>query len=47
MLKVFYMDVAKVNRGVAKIGQDVAYVTMVAYICCKYLFLMFYMFFQT
>jgi hypothetical protein len=35
---MFHMRVAKVNR-------DVAYVVMVVYVCCKFLFLMFYMFF--
>jgi len=37
---VFQMDVAKVNR-------DVAYVTMVVHVCCKLLFLMFHLFFET
>jgi hypothetical protein len=34
------MDVAKVDQGVA-------YVTMVVHVCCKCLFSMFYLFFQT
>ena len=34
---MFRMDVAKVNR-------DVAYVAMVVYICCKLMFLIFYLF---
>ena len=33
------MDVAKVDRGVA-------YVAMVVHVCCKRLFLMFYLFFR-
>ena len=40
MLQVFYTDVAKVDR-------DVAYVKMVLHICCKLLFPMFHLFFQT
>jgi hypothetical protein len=39
MLQVFHMDVAKVDR-------DVAYVAMVVHVCCKLLFLMFYLFFR-
>jgi hypothetical protein len=35
---VFHMDVAKVD-------QDVIYVAMVAYICCKLLFPMYHLFF--
>jgi hypothetical protein len=37
---VFRMDAAKVD-------QDVAYVTMVVHVCCKLLFPMFHLFFQT
>jgi hypothetical protein len=37
---VFHMDVAKVD-------QDVAYVAMGGHVCCKRLFLMFHLFFQT
>ena len=40
MLHVFYMDVSKMDR-------DVAHVTMVAHVCCKRLFKMFHLFFQT
>ena len=40
MLQVFHMDVAKVNR-------DVSYVAMAIYVCCKRLFQMFHLFFQT
>jgi hypothetical protein len=40
MLLEFYMDVVKVYR-------DVAYVVMVALVCCKCLFPMFNLFFQT
>jgi hypothetical protein len=40
MLQGFRTDVTKVNR-------DVAYVTMVVHVCCKYLFPMFHLFFQT
>jgi hypothetical protein len=40
ILQVFRMDVAKVN-------QDVAYVEMVVHVCCKILFPMFHLFFQT
>jgi hypothetical protein len=29
-----------------KVDPDVAYVTMVVYVCCKRLFLMFYLFFR-
>jgi hypothetical protein len=36
---VFHTDVAKADR-------DVAYVTMVVYICCKLLFLKFHPFFR-
>jgi hypothetical protein len=39
-LQVFYMDVAKIDR-------DVTYVTMVVHVCCKLLFPVFYLFFQT
>jgi hypothetical protein len=37
---VFHMDVAKVHR-------DGAYVVMVVHACCKLLFSMFHLFFQT
>jgi hypothetical protein len=37
MLQVFHIDVAKVD-------QNVAYVTMAAHVCCKRLFQMFYLF---
>jgi hypothetical protein len=40
MLQVFHMDIVKVDR-------DIAYVAMVVHICCKLLFLMFHLFFQT
>jgi hypothetical protein len=40
MLHGFCMDVAKVDR-------DVAYTAVVIHVCCKYLILMFYLFFQT
>jgi len=40
MLQVFHIDVAKVD-------QDVAYVAMVIHVCCKRLFQMFHLFFQT
>jgi hypothetical protein len=40
MLQVFHMDVVKVDP-------DVAYIAMVVHICCKLLFLIFYLFFQT
>jgi hypothetical protein len=40
MLQVFHADVAKVDR-------DVAYLVMTIHICCKRLFQMFYLFFQT
>ena len=40
MLQVFYMDAAKVDR-------DDAYVAIVVYVCCKLLFPMFHLFFQT
>ena len=39
MFQVFYTDVAKVD-------QDVAYVAMVVHVCCRRLFLMFYLFFR-
>jgi hypothetical protein len=32
---------------VAKVDQDIAYVAMVVYVCCKLLFPMFYLFFHT
>jgi hypothetical protein len=37
---VFHMDVVKVDR-------DVVYVAMVVHLCCKLLFSMFHLFFQT
>ena len=40
MLQVFYMDVVKVDW-------DVAHVAMVVQVCCKCLFSMFYLCFQT
>ena len=40
MLQGFRMDITKVDR-------DVVYVAMVVHICCKRLFPMFYLFFQT
>jgi hypothetical protein len=40
MLQVFNADVVKVDM-------DVAYFAMVVHVCCKLLFLMFHMFFQT
>ena len=40
MLQVFHVDVAKVDR-------DVAYVAMIVHVCCKLLFSMFPLFFQT
>jgi hypothetical protein len=39
LLQLFHMYVAKVD-------QDIAYVAMVVYICCKLLFLMFHLFFK-
>jgi hypothetical protein len=36
---VFQMDIAKVDR-------DVAHVAVAIYVCCKYLFQMFHMFFE-
>ena len=32
---------------VAKLDRDVAYVAMVVYVCCKLLFIIFHLFFQT
>jgi hypothetical protein len=40
MLQVFFMDVTKIDR-------DIAYVAMIVYVCCKRLFLMFHLLFQT
>ena len=40
MLQIFHTKVTKVDR-------DVAYVAMVVHICCKLLFPMFHLFFQT
>jgi hypothetical protein len=40
MLQVFHANVAKVDR-------DVAFIAMVVHVCCKLLFPMFYVFFQT
>jgi hypothetical protein len=40
MLLIFHMDVAKVDS-------NVAYVAMVVHVCCKLLFPMFHLFFQT
>jgi hypothetical protein len=40
MLQVFHMDVAKVDP-------DVAYVAMTIHVCCKSLFQMSHLFFQT
>jgi hypothetical protein len=40
MFQLFHVDVVKVYR-------DVAYVIMLAHVCCKLLFLMFHLFFQT
>jgi hypothetical protein len=40
MLQVFHVDVAKVD-------QNVSYVAMVVHVCCKLLFPMFELFFQT
>jgi hypothetical protein len=40
MLQVFHSDVTKVDR-------NVAYVAMVVHVCCKLLFLIFHLFFQT
>jgi hypothetical protein len=37
---VFHMDVAKIDW-------DVAYIAMAIYVCCKCLFQVFHMFFQT
>jgi hypothetical protein len=39
MLRVFHVDVAKVNR-------DVAYIAMAIHLCCKRLFQLFHLFFQ-
>jgi hypothetical protein len=39
MLQVFHVDVTKVD-------QDVAYVAMAIYVCCKRLFQMFHLFFR-
>jgi hypothetical protein len=39
-LQMFHMDVAKLDR-------NVAYVVMVVHVCCKLLFPMFHLFFQT
>jgi hypothetical protein len=39
--------VARICMNVAKVDRDVAYVVMVIHVCCKHLFLMFYLFFQT
>jgi len=35
------------HMGVTKVDRDVAYVSMVVHVCCKLLFLMFHLFFQT
>ena len=40
MLQVFHMDVAIIDR-------DVAHVSMVVHVCCKRLFQMFHLLFQT
>jgi hypothetical protein len=40
MLQVFHADVVKVDR-------DVAYVAMIIHVCCKCMFPMFHLFFQT
>jgi hypothetical protein len=40
MFQVFYIDIAKVDRGVA-------YVAMVVHLCCKRLFLIFHLFFRS
>jgi hypothetical protein len=39
MLKLFHMNIAKVDR-------DVAYVTMVVHVYCKFLFSMFHLYFS-
>jgi hypothetical protein len=40
MLQVFHTDVAKVD-------QDIAYLAIAIHVCCKRLFQMFHLFFQT
>jgi hypothetical protein len=40
MFQVFHADLAKVDR-------DVAYFSLIVYVCCKCLFLLFHLFFQT
>ena len=38
---MFYIDVAKENRGVAKVDWNVAHVAMTKYACCKPMFQVF------
>jgi hypothetical protein len=40
IFQVFHADVVKVDG-------DVAYAAMIVYVCCKYMFIMFHLFFQT
>jgi hypothetical protein len=35
---VFYIDVAKIDRGVAKVHRDIAHVAVTKYACCKPMF---------
>jgi predicted amino acid racemase len=44
MLQVFYIDVAKVERNVRKLDQNVAHVAMAIYICFKCMFQMFHLY---
>jgi hypothetical protein len=43
-LQVFYIDVAKVDRDVAKVNRYVAHVAMTKYACCKPMFQVFQLF---
>jgi hypothetical protein len=40
-----FRDIQVFHADVAKVDQDVAYIAMVVHVCCKLLFLMFYLFF--
>jgi hypothetical protein len=44
---MFERYVASVSDDVAKVDRDIAYVAIVAHICCKGMFLMFHLCFQT
>jgi hypothetical protein len=44
---MFHRYVALFHMDIEKVDQNVAYVTMVVHVCCKLLFLMFHLFFQT